>query len=165
MDFDLAAQRGPFAGTEGHLDAPFHATPEAVVEAMLDLAALRTGERLLDLGSGDGRIVIAAARRGADALGVDIDPSRIAQAEQAARSAGLAGQARFRREDMFATPIREADVITLFLLPHVNRWLGPRLRAEAKPGARILSYAYPIEGWEPAATRQIGMTKLYLWIA
>ena len=79
MEPDLASLRGPFAGTAGHLDAPYAQTPAGTVEAMLDFAALAPGERLLDLGSGDGRIVIAAARRGADATGIDIDPGRIAE--------------------------------------------------------------------------------------
>jgi ribosomal protein L11 methylase PrmA len=165
MTLDLAALRGPFAGTEGHLDAPCAGTPPALVEAMLELAALAPGERLLDLGSGDGRIVIAAARRGADALGIDIDPRRISESEAAARAAGLSDRARFRCEDLFATPLGEADVITLYLLGHVNAWLGPRLRAEARPGTRIVSHAFPIHDWEPVATRQVGRASLHLWIA
>jgi ribosomal protein L11 methylase PrmA len=166
MDIDLAALRGPFAGTEGHLDAPYAATPPEVVEAMLELAALTPGDRLLDLGCGDGRIVIAAARSGVEAIGVDIDPQRIAQAEDAARAADVGDRARFRQEDMFATALGEADVITMYLLANVNVWLGPRLRAEARPGTRIVSYAFPIGGWEPAATRQLpDWTSLYLWIA
>ena len=161
---DIAALRGPFAGIAGHLDAPYWQTSPEVVEAMLDLAAVGPGERLLDLGCGDGRIVIAAARRGAEALGVDIDPRRVAEAEAAALAAGLSQRARFRREDLFATPLGAADIITLYLLAHVNAWLRPRLLAEARPGTRIVSHAFAIEGWEPAATRQLGPRMLYLWI-
>jgi SAM-dependent methyltransferase len=161
---DLAALRGPFAGTEGHLDAPYWQTPPDVVEAMLELAAIRPGERLLDLGCGDGRIAIAAARRGAQALGVDIDSARIAEAEAATRAAGLAGRARFRREDIFATPLGEADVIALYLLGHVNAWLQPRLAAESRPRTRVVSHAFAMDGWEPAATRLVGHVPLYLWI-
>ena len=162
---DLARLRGPFAGTEGHLDAPYAETPPAVVEAMLDLAGLAPGERLLDLGSGDGRVVLAAARRGALALGIEIDSARVAEARRAARAAGLSARARFRRGDLFAAPLGEAEVITLYLLGHVNDWLGPRLRAEARPGTRIVSHAFPIRGWEPAAQRPLGRLGLYLWIA
>ena len=164
MDDDLAAQRGPFAGTEGHLDAPYWQTPAEVIEAMLDLAVIRPGERLLDLGCGDGRIVLAAARRGAEAYGVDIDPRRVAEAETAARAAGLAERARFRREDMFETPLAGFDVVTLYLLGHVNNWLRPRLLADTRPGTRIVSHAFPIRDWQPAATQWIGMTALHLWI-
>jgi ribosomal protein L11 methylase PrmA len=165
MSLDIAALRGPYAGTEGHLDAPYAETPEPVVEAMLDLAQLSPGERLIDLGSGDGRIAIGAPRRGAAALGIDIDPRRIAEAEEAARAAGLAHRVCFRHEDLFATPLGEADVITLYLLGHVNAWLGPRLRTQAQTGARIVSHAFPIRDWEPAATRRVGGANLYLWIA
>ncbi len=161
---DLAALRGPFAGTVGHLDAPYWQTPPEVVEAMLDLAAIRPGERLLDLGCGDGRIVIAAARREAQALGVDIDARRIAEAEAAAHAAGLAGRASFRREDLFTSPVDTADVITLYLLGHVNAWLRPRLAGAARPGTRIVSHAFAMDSWEPAATRRLGHLTLYLWI-
>jgi len=161
---DLAALRGPFAGTDAHLDVPYWQTPPEVVEAMLDLAAVRPGERLLDLGCGDGRIVLAAARRGAEAIGVDIDASRIAEAEGAALAAGLVGRARFRREDLFAAPLGAADVITLYLLGHVNAWLQPRLVAEARPGTRIVSHAFAMDDWEPAITRQLDDRVLYLWI-
>src|SRR5690349_5991159 len=99
MEFDLGKARGPFAGSPGHLDAPYAATPPEVIEAMLELADLAPGERLLDLGSGDGRIAIEAARRGAEAFGVDIDPQRVRQAEQAARAAGVEERARFRCDD------------------------------------------------------------------
>ena len=161
---DLAARRGPFAGTAGHLDAPYAATPAPVVEAMLDLAGLRRGERLLDLGCGDGRIAIAAARRGAAALGVDIDSCRVAEARAAARSAGLSSQARFRRGDLFEAPLASVDVVTLYLLAHVNAWLAPRLRAAARPGTRIVSHAFAMEGWTPAAIERVGQARLYLWI-
>ena len=108
MTDELAALRGPFAGQEGFLDVPYAQTPPAVVEAMLDLAQLQSGETLLDLGCGDGRVVVAAARRGALATGVDIDGQRIAEAEAAALAAGVAGKALFRREDLFVTPLGEA---------------------------------------------------------
>ena len=80
------------------------------------------------------------------------------------RIAGLSERARFRCEDLFATPLGEADVITLYLLEHVNAWLGPRLRRESRPGTRIVSHAYPIRGWEPAAVQRVGRANLYRWI-
>jgi ribosomal protein L11 methylase PrmA len=109
--------------------------------------------------------VIAAARRGAQALGVDIDSRRIAEAEAAARAAGVAERARFRREDFFRTPLAGADVIALYLLPHVNAWLQARLVDEARPGTRIVSHAFPMSDWEPAASRPVGSATLYLWVA
>src|SRR5687768_7579975 len=99
-DARIVAERGPFAGMPGHLDAPFRQTPPAVVERMLDLAKVGPGDRLVDLGCGDGRIVVAAARRGAIAHGVDMDPERIAEAEAAARLAGVADRTSFALGDL-----------------------------------------------------------------
>ena len=161
---EIAAQRGPFAGKAGHLDAPYQATPLAAVERMLDLAEVGAGTRLLDLGCGDGRIVIAAARRGSDAMGIDLDPERISQARAAAREAGLADTARFEAGDMFAADLGEVDVVTLFLLGHVNRWLEGRLRAGLKPGARVVGYAFPMPDWVPAIEEMHGDAAIFLWI-
>ena len=159
---EIAAARGPFAGQEGHLDAPFATTPPEVVDAMLDLAGVGPGMRLIDLGCGDGRIAIAAARRGALALGVDIDRARIDESEAAARQSGVGGRTAFRREDMFATQLDEADIVTLYLLAYANRLLWPRLLT-ARAGTRIVSHAFPIGDWQPDATREIGRIRLYLW--
>lgn len=161
-DAEIAAQRGPFAGQPGHLDAPYRATPIAAVERMLDLAAVRAGTNLLDLGSGDGRIVIAAARRGAIACGIDIDPDRVAQARAAAEGAGV--EARFEQGDLFAAELAEVDVVTLFLLTHVNAWLEGRLKRQLRPGARVAGYAFPMRNWPPAAEERIGDAMLYLWL-
>jgi ribosomal protein L11 methylase PrmA len=163
MDTDLGKLRGPFAGTAAHLDAPYVQSPQETIEAMLDLAELKAGEGLLDLGSGDGRIVLSAARRGAVALGVDIDPQRVEEAQETAAQMNLSRCASFRCEDLFATPLGDADVITLYLLAHVNDWLSARLRAKTRRGARIVSHAFPIKGWEPTATRRVGQATLYLW--
>jgi len=159
----FSALRGPFAGTEHHLDAPYWRTPQPVVERMLDLAGVGPGDTLIDLGSGDGRIVIAAALRGARAIGVDIDGERIAEAEAAAQAAGVAARVAFRREDLFATRLDEASVISLYLLGHVNLWLAPRLRTEPPPGARIVSYSFPMDGWAPDRVETIDFVTLGLW--
>lgn len=143
-DRALAGLRGPFHASGTHLDAPYVPTAPELVAFMLDLAGVGPGDRLIDLGSGDGRLVVAAARRGADALGVERDPALIAAAEAAARAAGLERRAAFRREDLFATTLAGATVVTLFLLPHLHRWLRPRLLAEPAPGARIVAHAFPI---------------------
>jgi SAM-dependent methyltransferase len=160
---EVAAQRGPFAGQAGQLDAPFQATPMAMVARMLDLAEVGPGTRLIDLGSGDGRIVIAAAERGADALGVEIDPERVATSKAAARAAGVERRARFIAGDMFAADLSGADVVTLFLLPHVNAWLEGLLRRQLRPGARVVGYAFPMPGWSPAAQEAVADLRLYLW--
>ncbi len=159
----VRAVRGPFAGTAGHLDAPYWQSPPDVVERMLDIAKVGAGDCLIDLGCGDGRIVVAAARRGARAIGVDIDPRRIAEAEAACRRAGVA--ACFRQEDLFQTPLATASVVSLYLLGHVNALLHRKLRNELRPGARVVSHAFPIAGWEPSAREEFDRRAIYLWTA
>ena len=163
-DRAFKAIRGPWAGTPHHFDAPFWPTPEPLVERMLDLAEVGPGDHLIDLGCGDGRIAIAAARRGATALGVDIDAERIAEAEAAARAAGLEHLVQFRREDLFATRLEAASVVTLYLAPHVHGLLGARLRTELRPGSRVLSHAFAIRDWEPRVHEVIDRRELYLWV-
>jgi cyclopropane fatty-acyl-phospholipid synthase-like methyltransferase len=163
-DRAFKALRGPWAGTPNHLDAPFWATPEPVVERMLDLAGVAPGDHLIDLGCGDGRIVIAAARRGASALGIDIDPERITEAEAAARAAGVEHLARFRAEDLFATRLEAASVVTLYLVPHVNHMLATRLRTELAPGSRVVSHGFAMRDWEPRVHETVDRFALYLWV-
>jgi ribosomal protein L11 methylase PrmA len=131
---------------------------------MLDMAVVGPGTRLVDLGSGDGRIVIAAAVRGAQATGIDIDPARVAAAEQAARLTGVAEHARFEAGDMFAADLSQADVVALFLLSHVNGWLEAKLRRELRPGSRVVSHMFPMPNWQPAATATHGRHAVHLWV-
>jgi SAM-dependent methyltransferase len=152
-DFVLAGlAAGAVAGcsTPGiKLDAPYVSTPDAVVKAMLRLAEVRAGDVVYDLGCGDGRIVIAAARDfGARGVGIDIDPRRIAEANSAARSAGVADRVRFAVQDLFQTDFSEATVMTLYLFPEMNARLRPKLLAELRPGARVVSHQFATEGWE-----------------
>lgn len=154
----------PAQVAEDRLDAPYVPTPEPVVEAMLDLADVGPDDYLIDLGSGDGRIPIAAARRGARALGVDIDPERVAQATLAARLAGVENRVAFRRQDLFETPIGEASVIAMYLLPDINLRLRPRLLTELRPGTRIVTHAFTIGDWQPDQRRVIGERNIFLWI-
>ena len=163
-DRAFMAIRGPWAGTPHHRDAPFWPTPEPLVERMLDLAGVAPGDHLIDLGCGDGRIVIAAARRGATALGVDIDSERIAEAEAAARAAGVEHLVRFRCEDLFATRLEAASVVTLYLIPMVHGLLGARLRTELAPGSRVLSHAFAIRDWEPRVHEIIDQREVFLWV-
>jgi SAM-dependent methyltransferase len=137
------------------LDTPFVTTPDNVVRAMLDLARLRPGERLIDLGSGDGRIVIEAARRGAFAHGVEIDPRLVARSREAAQRAGVEARATFATQDLFETDFASADVVTMYLLPDVNAKLAPRLFASLKPGARIVSHDYGLGERPPEQTLEV----------
>lgn len=164
VDRTCHAARGPFAGEDHHRDAPYWPTPHEAVARMLDLAGAGPGDRLVDLGCGDGRICVAAARRGARALGIDIDAARIAEARAAARAAGVEAQASFRREDMFRTRFGKASIVTLYAVPHVHNLLGPRLRAELAPGSRVVAHAWPIAGWPADRVETLPDRRtLYLW--
>jgi SAM-dependent methyltransferase len=161
----LAALLAPglAASREPDLEVPYVPTPPELVERMLDLAGVGPSDYLIDLGCGDGRIAIAAARRGARALGVDLDPARIAEAVAAADFAGLADRVRFRREDLFRTAIWEASVIALYLLPSVNLRLRPRLLTELRPGARLVSHNFDMGDWRPEADEHHESGRVLLW--
>ena len=150
--------------SEADLEVPYVPTPRPVVAAMLELAEVGPQDYLIDLGSGDGRIPIMAAQRGARSLGVDIDPDRVREAGYAAQLAQVEPRARFRRQDLFDTPIAEASVISMYLLPDVNMRLRPRLLTEARPGTRIVSHNFTLGDWQPDAQRSIDASTIYLWI-
>ncbi len=144
-------------------DVPYVPTPHEVVEGMLDMAALKAGERLIDLGSGDGRIPRAAARRGASALGVEIDSDLVARARSLTRLEGLEERARFVRDDLFTVSLREVDVVTLYLLPALNERLKPKLLNEMKAGARVVSHAFDMGDWPHDEFREIADKRVYRW--
>ena len=147
------------------LDAPYLVTDYDVVDAMLALAQVRPNDVVIDLGSGDGRILIAAARsHGARGLGVDIDPARIREAEANAQAAHVTDRVQFRRQDLFATPLAGADVVTLYLTREVNLRLRPRILAEMRPGARVVSHDYDMGDWRPDQRQRIGSANVYLWV-
>jgi SAM-dependent methyltransferase len=152
-----------FTQPEPDLEVPYVPTPEELVEKMLDLAAVTASDYLIDLGCGDGRIPVAAGRRGARALGVDLDPLRLGQAHNAARRAELQGRVSFRRQDLFATPIHEASVVALYLLPAINLRLRPRLLTELRAGARVVSHAFDMGEWEPDARDELDGRRIFLW--
>ncbi len=151
------------------LDAPYVVTPYEVVDEMLRLAGVGSRDVVYDLGCGDGRIVIAAAeRRGARGVGIDIDPRRIDEANAAARRAGVADRVRFAVQDLFATDFSEATVVTLYLFPEMNAKLRPKLLAELRPGARVVSHEFGIAGWPADASAQVRVGdfqhQVYLWV-
>ena len=162
------------AATRAQEDVPFVTTPDRVTLAMLELAAVGPRDHLIDLGSGDGRIVITAARRfGASGLGVEIVPELVQKSRASARQAGVHGRAEFREQDLFATDLGRATVVTMYLLPDVNLQLRPRLLALA-PGTRIVSHDWDLGDWAPDRTvtvdvpeKQIGRDKfsrVHLWL-
>jgi cyclopropane fatty-acyl-phospholipid synthase-like methyltransferase len=142
----------------------FVPTPSHVVAEMLRLADIKTGDVLYDLGSGDGRIPITAAYRyGIRAVGIDIDPRRIAEANQKARVAGVTDRVRFIEGDLFQADIGEATVVTLYLLESLNEKLRPKLLRELRPGTRIVSHAFGIGDWQPEKTRDVDGHMIYFW--
>lgn len=135
-------------GDEGKRVAPYAPTEDAVAEAMLDLAAVLPADLVVDLGAGDGRIVIAAARRGAFGHGVDIDAKLVELAQRNAAAAGVGHRTRFVQEDLFATDLTGATVVTLYLFPTIMPRVAAKL-AELAPGARVVSHDFPLPGWRP----------------
>ncbi|WP_162806719.1 SAM-dependent methyltransferase [Sphingosinicella terrae] len=154
----------PAAPSEDELEVPYVPTPRPAVEAMLDMAAIDPSDYLIDLGSGDGRIPIMAAQRGARALGVDIDPARVAEAGAAARLAQVENRVLFRRQDLFVTPLRDATIVALYLMPELNLRLRPRLLTELRPGTRVVSHNFDMGDWRPDARREVGNSRLFLWV-
>jgi len=146
-------------------DVVFVPTPDAVVAAMLEVTKVTASDVVYDLGCGDGRIVIAAARdRGARGVGIDIDPQRISEARANAVKAGVADRVTFQQADLFTSDISEATVVTLYLLPSLNLKLLPKLMAELKPGTRIASHAFDMgDEWAPEQTLNVDGRYVYYW--
>ena len=143
---------------------PYVPTAESIVDAMLDLANVTPGDVVYDLGCGDGRIVIGAARRGATGVGVDIDRLRVREGNWNAERAGVTDRVRFVRESLYDVDVRPASVVTLYLLPSVNRKLRPKLLRELRTGSRIVSNYFDMEDWQPDARSEAWGRILYLWV-
>ena len=158
-----AAQQGFWE--DGGLEVPYVPTPNQVVEAMLNLAKVTKSDTVIDLGCGDGRIVITAAQKfGARGIGVDLNPERIAEAEANAKAAKVEDRVKFVEQDLFKADIREATVVTLYLLPSVNARLKPRLFEQLKPGTRVVSHSFDMPDWQPKEKIQVDGRTLYLWV-
>jgi hypothetical protein len=162
-----AKQFEPTVGQAGK-DVVWVPTPQALVEKMLDMAKLTPNDFHMDLGSGDGRTVITAAKRGARSEGIEYNPDMVALSERNAKAAGVTGKATFRRADLFETDFSKAQVITLFLLPSINMKLRPAI-LNMKPGTRIVSNTFTMEDWTPDQSETIGgdctsWCTAHLWI-
>ena len=163
----LAEKFEPRVGQPGK-DVVWVPSPQALVDRMLDIAKLKPGETLIDLGSGDGRTVITAAQRGATAIGVEYNPNMVALSRENAKKAGVADRVTFIEGDLFQADLSKADVITLFLLPDINLRLRPKL-LDLKPGTRIVSNSFDMGDWTPDQTIQAGgectsWCRAHLWI-
>lgn len=145
------------------LDVPYVPTQQAVVDAMLDLAGIKAGNVHYDLGCGDGRIVISAAKRGAIATGIDLDPERIKEANENAKEAGVTDKVTFIEGDLFDFDFSKADVLTLYLLPSVNLKLRPKILEELKPGTKVVSHAFDMGDWEPEKQIEVNGHTIFLW--
>ncbi len=145
-------------------DVPFVPTPDEVVEKMMDVANVGPGDYVVDLGSGDGRIVIAAAKRGAFAHGVDIDPQRIKEANENARNAGVEDRVVFVEGNIFETDFSMASVLTMYLLNSVNMKLRPKILESLEPGTRVVSHSFNMNEWEPDDQAKVNYSNIYYWV-
>ncbi len=145
-------------------DVTFVPTPQSIVRQMLKLASVKPGDVVYDLGCGDGRVVITAAKQdGVRAVGIDIDPERINESMENARKAGVEDRVSFRNEDLFEADISEATVVSLYLLHSLNLKLRPKLWRELKPGTRIVSYNFHMGDWPPEKKVGVMSGTIYLW--
>jgi tRNA A58 N-methylase Trm61 len=146
-------------------DVIYVPTPQEIVVGMLKLAKVGPGDVVYDLGSGDGRIPITAVKEfgAARAVGIDIDPQRIAEANANAQAAGVTDRVRFLNQDLFTSDFREASVVTLYLLPTLNVKLRPKLWADLKPGTRVVSHSFDMGDWVPEQTAQIMGKNIFFW--
>ena len=148
------------------LDVWYVATPHEVVDRMLYEAKIRATDVVYDLGCGDGRMVISAAKQfGTRGVGVDLDPARIREARANAKAQGVEQLVTFRVGDMFETDLREATVVMMYLLPELNRRLKPKLFAELRPGARVVSHDFDMgKDWPPDRSVNLGADGIYMWV-
>jgi ribosomal protein L11 methylase PrmA len=159
----------PLAQAQAPLRTPdviYVPTPQTVVDAMLKMANVTKNDVVYDLGCGDGRIVITAAKQfGARGVGIDIDPQRIKESNENASAAGVTDKVKFSNSDIFAesTNLSEATVVTLYLLPSLNVKLIPKLKRELKPGTRIVSNSFDMGEWEPEKTMEVDGRMIYFW--
>jgi trans-aconitate methyltransferase len=147
------------------LDVPYVPTPQEVVDAMLKAANVTAKDTVYDLGCGDGRIVVtAASKHGARGLGIDINPQRIAEAEENARKAGVTDRAKFQVANLFDTDVSPASVVTLYLLPDINQRLRPQLWKQLRVGTRVVSHAFDMgDAWPPERKIDVAGKTIYRW--
>ena len=163
----LMLAQAPAQAPAGQLRSPdviYVPTPQEVVDAMLEVAQVKSTDIIYDLGSGDGRIPITAAQKyGARGVGIDINPERIKEANENLRKARIGDRVRFVNADLFESDLSDATVITLYLLPALNLKLLPKLLKEVKPGTRVVSHAFDMGSWKPEQALKVGTRSVYFW--
>src|SRR5688572_22570274 len=142
---------------------PFVPTPQEVVDKMIELAGVKKGDTVYDLGSGDGRIVITAAKKGARAVGFEIDGDLVKESRENIRKAGVQNLAEIRQQDILTVDLSPASVVTMYLLPDVNLKLKPNLLSQLKPGSRVVSHAFDMGDWKPDKMERVNGRTVYFW--
>jgi SAM-dependent methyltransferase len=143
---------------------PFVPSPQDVVDKMVELAGVKKGDVVYDMGSGDGRIVIAAAKKGARATGFEIDGDLVKESRDNVRKAGVQNLAEIRQQDILTVEFSPASVVTMYLLPDVNLQLKPNLLSQLKPGSRVVSHSFDMGDWKPDKVERVDGRTIYLWI-
>jgi len=152
------------AEQEPRLDVIYVPTPQEVVDRMLDMAAVKPGDYMIDFGCGDGRMVVSAAKRGARGYGVDINPVRIREANENAKKAGVTDKVEFKIANLFEEDLSKADVMAMYLLTEINLRLRPKILNDMKPGSRIVSHAFDMGDWEPDRRDTVAGKNIFFWI-
>jgi SAM-dependent methyltransferase len=169
VSFSQHVRSGVFAGIANAQDleskkiVPFVPTPQEVVDKMIELADVKKGDLVYDLGSGDGRIVITAAKKGGRAVGFDVDGDLVKESRENIRKAGLEKLAEIKQQDILTVDLSPATVVTMYLLPDVNLKLKPNLLKQLKPGSRVVSHAFDMGDWKPDKTERVNGRTIYLW--
>ena len=168
FDLSLCVMRSPARAQDSIFEnkkiVPFVPSPQTVVDKMIELAGVKKGDVVYDLGSGDGRIVIAAAKKGARAVGFDIDPDLVAESRANIKKAGVQESAEIRHQDILTVDLSPASVVTMYLLPDVNLKLKPNLLSQLKPGSRVVSHSFDMGDWKPDQVERVDGRTIYLWI-
>jgi len=144
-------------------DVIYVPTRQTVVDAMLNVAKVKAGDVVYDLGCGDGRIVVSAAKLGARGIGIDIDPQRVSEATQNVQRSGVGDRVKILNQDLFTTDFSDASVVALYLLPSLNLRLRPTLWKSLKPGTRVVSHDFDMGDWKPEQTLNIDGATVYYW--
>src|ERR671922_917331 len=167
FDFRGGGQTGLASGQDSTRESkkivPFVPTPQEVVDRMIELAGVKKGDTVYDLGSGDGRIVIAAAKKGAKAIGFEIDGDLVTESRENIRKAGVQDAAEIRQQDILTVNLSPASVVSMYLLPDVNLKLKPNVLSQLKPGSRVVSHAFDMGEWKPDKTERVNGRTIYLW--
>jgi precorrin-6B methylase 2 len=163
VDVILTPQAALAQDLESKKIVPFVPTPQEVVDKMVELAGVKKGDVVYDLGSGDGRIVITAAKKGARAVGFDVDGDLVKESRENIRKAGVQELAEIRQQDILTVDLSSASVVTMYLLPDVNLKLRPNVLSQMKPGSRVVSHAFDMGDWKPDKTERVDGRTIYLW--